>query len=494
MKNLSGTLVLLSGLCLAVAMAEPTYVKPSQKLNEVDSLARMPELRDTALPDSINRPAILPIDAQHWKYEPLEVMPDPSVQVWWQGFNDPVLDSLIAVAVRNNYDIRMAARRMELNNIELKKIKSGYYPVINASAGWTGDRTSAYMANRRGYDSHANYFNLGLEASWEIDVFGRISQQSNAGQANLDISRADYAAAISSLCAQLTGNYINLRVFQAQLEVAQRLSISQQEVLRIAEVRHECTLASGLDVSQAKTVCLATQATVPQLKTSITQTINAIRILTGNNAPGLINSLSEKKPIPVYSMPIDVEITPSLLRRRPDIQAAEQQIAAYAAQIGVAKKDFLPTLSLNASVGTAAHNLGDLFKHDALTYNVQPTLSWTVFSGLSRKYAVAEAKEQMLIGIDEYNLTVQQASAEVDNAIVAYRNSIERIGMLNEVLGESIKSFDFALDQYKQGLSPFLNLINAQIDVLNYNNELVAERGNAQIAVMELYKALGGGW
>ena len=313
-------------------------------------------------------------------------------------------------------------------------------------------------------------------------------------KADMSVYQADYAAALVSLCSQLTEEYIQLRVYQAQLEVARRLSVSQEEVLRIATKRHECTLASGLDVSQARTVCLSTQATVPTLETSVDQTINAIMVLVGESSVQFASQLAVERPIPLYSMPLDVEITPELLRRRPDVQAAEQQLASYAAQIGVAEKDFLPTLSLDASIGVAAHKLGNLFQHDALTYSVSPTLTWTIFSGFSRKYAVAEAKEQMMMGIDSYNLTLQEAASEVDNAIIAYRNSLRRIGLLNEVLAESIKSFDYSLDQYKQGLTVFLNLIDSQIDVLDYNNQLVAERGNAQIAVINLYKALGGGW
>lgn len=340
-------------------------------------------------------------------------------------------------------------------------------------------------------ESTANYFTLGLDASWEVDLFGRIRQQSKVSQTDIAVSRADYASTLVSLCSQLTEDYIQLRVYQAQLDVARRLSKSQQEVVRIATVRHDCELAPGLDVSQARTVLLSTQATIPALRTSVS---NAIMVLTGNPSEQLAATLATVRPIPLYAMPMDADITPELLRRRPDIQAAEQQVAAYAAQTGVAKKDFLPTLTLKASIGNSAHRLSNLFDHDAMTYSVQPTLSWTIFSGLSRKYALAAAKEQMMIGIDNYNFTVQQATAEVDNALVAYRNSIIRIGMLNEVLAESIKSFDFSLDQYKQGLSPFLNLINAQIDVLDYNNQLVAERGNSQIAVINLYKALGGGW
>lgn len=475
---------------------------PQQKISEKfairDSLQSGASLADTLLSDTVGRVYPSAIDTgkdaeELWKYEPAQ-MPNPALQNWWRGFSDPLLDSLISMAVANNYDIRMAARRMDLAKLAIKQAQSAYWPVIAAQAGWNSDRNSAFLGRSKSIAGTDNYFSLGVNASWEIDVFGRVKASTDAAKTDLSIQQADYDAALVSLCSQLADSYLQLRVYQAQLEVANRLSASQQEVLRVAEVRHECQLASGLDVSQAKTVCLSTQATVPALETSVAQSINAILVLTGNENPALASNLRIPRPIPLYSMPVDIDINANLLRRRPDVRAAEMEIASYAAQVGIAKKDFLPKLSLNASIGTAAHRFGDLFKHDALTFSVAPTLSWTIFAGMSRKYAVAQAKEQMMIGIDNYNLTVSQAAAEVDNAVTAYRNSLQRTGLLNAVLEESIKSFDYSMDQYKQGLSSFLNVVDAQINILNYSNQLTQERGATQQSVIQLYKTLGGGW
>lgn len=479
----------------------PSLQSPSRKLGISDTLRCEAMLDDTLRLDSIHRlyPDVCDYTvmnsrrAKEWTYEPMR-MPNPALQNWWQGFSDPLLDSLISMAVNNNYNIRMAMRRMELANLSIKQAESAYWPVISAQAGWITDRNSGFLGRSRAISGSTNYFSLGINASWEIDVFGRVKASADAEKTNLALQQADYDAALVSLCAQLAGSYLQLRVYQAQLDVAHRLSVSQKEVLRVAEVRHECQLASGLDVSQARTVCLNTQASVPALQTSVAQCINAILILTGNESPLLATQLGETRPIPIFSMPPDINIDANLVRRRPDVMAAEMEIAAYAAQLGISKKDFLPRLSLNASIGTEAHRFGDLFSHDALTFSVAPTLSWTIFSGMSRKYAVAEAKVKMMSGIDNYNMAVTQAAAEVDNSVVAYRNSLKRIGLLNAVLEESIKSFDFALDQYKQGLAPFINLVNAQIDILNYSNQLTQERGDAQQSVIQLYKALGGGW
>lgn len=493
MKNLTGT-ILLGVLSIAFAMAETPDLPPSIKLAMIDTSTKKIGAIDTIIADTLCLKAPIVRHRTDWHYESTFMMPDPSLQGWWHGFNDSLLDSLITLAVKNNNDIRMAAHRIDLARLGVRQTRSGYFPTISAQAGRTEERNSAFISRHKGVVTENSYFTVGLAANWEIDIFGRIRKQAEVKNANFEESKANYTAALVSLCSQLTEYYIQLRVYQAQMEVAYRLGISQQEVLRIANVRHECKLASGLDVSQAKSVYLSTQSTIPTLQTEISHCINAISVLLGTSDKEIICRLSQVKPIPIYSMPLDIDITPELLRRRPDVQASEMQVAALAAQIGVSKKAFLPTLSLEAEIGADTHSLKNLFKKEAFTYSVQPVLNWTIFSGMTRRYAVAEAKQQMLIGIDEYNLTVQNAAAEVENALIGYRNSVRRIGMLNELLGESLKSFDFSLDQYKQGLSPFLNVVNAQIDVLNYNNQLVQERGDAQISIMQLYKALGGGW
>lgn len=168
--------MLLAGACALTLAAESPHTKSSERLAMADTLMSLPEMADTLKADTISQ--ILPQEQtlESWKYEAPAEMPDPSVQGWWKGFHDPLLDTLISVAVHNNYDIRMAARRIELNQLGLKSVRSAYFPTIGAEAGWNGSRTSADMGRTRGISTHGNYFNLGLNASWEIDVFGRVYQ------------------------------------------------------------------------------------------------------------------------------------------------------------------------------------------------------------------------------------------------------------------------------------------------------------------------------
>ncbi|MDE6041873.1 MAG: TolC family protein, partial [Muribaculaceae bacterium] len=182
------------------------------------------------------------------------------------------------------------------------------------------------------------------------------------------------------------------------------------------------------------------------------------------------------------------------LRRRPDIIEAENNIEVAAGSLGIAKRDYLPSLSIEASVGTQAHRFGDLFTGPSFTYTVAPTLSWTIFSGFGRNAAMAEAKQNLELQIDNYNLTVLTAVEEVRNALCKYTATLKYIDAIKEVVHSSQESVNLSLDLYKQGLSNFTNVVDAQLNLLSYQNTLISARGDALTALVDLYKALGGGW
>lgn len=204
--------------------------------------------------------------------------------------------------------------------------------------------------------------------------------------------------------------------------------------------------------------------------------------------------LEKVAPLPDYRAIVPIGVPVDLLRRRPDVVAAEYNLAASASALGIAKKEFLPTLTLNGSVGTAAHKIGNLFTNSSFTYTVAPTLSWNVFSGMSRRHNAVAARQQMEMQIDNYNLTVLNAVSEVDGCISTFESAIRTIDMLGQVVEQSRKSLELSLDLYKRGLSPFNNVVNAQLDYLTNQNSLISAHGKALNAQIALYEALGGGW
>lgn len=404
-----------------------------------------------------------------------------------------MLDSLISQGIANNYNISMAMRRIQIARQTLRQAQSGYYPSLSASGGWTKARTSGLTSSRHGSAINASYFDLGVDMNWEIDVFGKITAKAKESKAALSATRAEYDAMMVTVAAKIASAYFRLRTLQAEIGVLNRHISSQKRVLEITQAQFEAGLNSKLDVDQATTTYNSTLATLCTLKSSEIATINTIATLLGVFPADIAESLMRPSTMPDYRQIVAVGVSYELLRRRPDVAEAEATLAQYAAAVGVAKKDFLPTLSLNGSISTQAHNIGDMFKRQSLGYSIAPTLSWSIFEGFSRKAAVESAKQQMLAGIDNYNLTILTAVEETETAMASYTADMEYIDYLTKVVDSAHEALTLSIDLYKQGLTDFINVTNSQITLLQYANEHVEAQGQALADLVALYQALGGG-
>lgn len=418
---------------------------------------------------------------EHWVYSEHFEQTLPTEDAWWRQMDDELLDSLMAEGVARNYDVAMAARRIRLAALALQQTRSAWFPSIGLQAGWSKEKPESD-------------FSLGLQMSWQIDVFGRVASAAKGKKAARNVAAADYAAAMVTLCGNIATSYVELRAAQEQLAVAREHLATQQKVMEITRARFECDLASKLDVEQARSVYESTHASIPQLEVTARAAVNSLALLLAVSPDSLAPRLNRPAGLPPYLQMVQTGVPMDLLRRRPDVVAAEQTLAEYAAAIGVAKKDFLPTLSLDASIGTQNRRLDGLFHSGSYTYTIAPTLSWTVFDGLSRRAALLSARENMEIGIENYNFTLQQAVSETDNAMFSYLRTLEQISALEEAAQAAAESFNLSLDLYKSGLSIFTNVMDAQEDYLNYTNEVITARASALKSLIQLYEALGGGW
>ena len=426
-----------------------------------------------------------------WTFEQQYYQPLPTEDAWWQLFNDPILTQLIERAVKNNFNVAASIKNIQMAQKSIRQTQAAYYPTFSANAGWNKSRESgAAMGN----SANLSYYSLGASMNWEIDVFGRIYENVKAKKAAYNVSRADYDAVMVSLCANLATAYMQLRMYQEELRVAKAHIESQQYVCKITESRFEAQLASMLDVTQAKVVLYETESTLPNIEANVKTMMNSIALLVGEYPGALNDLLTEDAEMPSYLQTVTLGVPQDLLRRRPDIVEAEYGLAEYAAEIGIAKKDFLPTLSLAGSIATEAHDIKDLFGSHSLAYSIAPQLSWTIFDGLARNYAVAEAKLQMESAIDQYNLTVMTAIEEVQNAMINYTAYLDAIELQKKVVEESKKSMDLSLELYRSGLTMFSNVVDGQIDWLTSQNTLITLQGNALTSLIEIYQALGGGW
>ena len=409
---------------------------------------------------------------------------------WWRNFNDTTLDSLIYLGQNNNLNLAQAMRRIEMGRQAIREVKSAYFPRFSAGLGWDRSRSSGYVTSGVAGSTTTSALSLNVDMSWEIDVFGRIRKQMEEQEGAYKATREDYDWMCVTISAEIVSYYMTLRALQQEVIVTRQHIEQQEKVLKITEARFEAGIASMMDVAQAKTVFYSTQASIISLQTQIQTTINSIAVLTGSYPQDMQAMLSQAAPLPSANWTMDMEISPDLLRNRPDVKEAEYTVEEYAAALGVEKKQWLPTLSLTASVGTQAWHIRDMFRKDSYTYSIAPQLSWTIFDGFMRDAQTAAAKEQMMAAVDAYNLALLTAVQEVDNALVSYRQAIKYEKEIEVVLQNAQLAYTLALDRYKQGLDAFINVSDAQITVLQYANELVIAKGNVLTSLVSLQKSL----
>ncbi len=463
-------------LAITVGCFMISYAVPSHDKND-----RPEDVRDT-LPEK-------------WNYIPEMTQDIPeTADVWWKSFNDTTLDSLISLALCNNYNVSMALHRTQMARNTMRQAQSRWYPTVGMTAKWSDKQESGAMSVPFAPATVSRGFEAGLNASWEIDLFGKIADGVKSKRAAYNASRAEYAGTMVSLCAQVASTYFNLRTLQAQLTRAEANAEIQKQTVDIAMSRFKAKSTSKLDVDQAQENYHTTLSSIPKYKYSINAAVNALEVLTGSFSTGLREKLSHPAPLPDCYQLVSAGVPAELLRRRPDIVQAEQQLAMYAAEIGIAKKDFLPTLTIEGGIGTSARNLGDLFTDRSFTYSIAPTLSWTLFDGLSRKYNLANAREQMQFAIDNYNLVVANAFQETDNALASYNFSLMYLDEINNIIRHTNQAASVALDQYRNSLSPMLEVVTEQMNLLSAEQERIATHGKALESLVNLYEALGGGF
>ena len=415
----------------------------------------------------------------------------PSEDNWWKVFNDSTLLRLIALGESNNMDLRAAMQRIEAARRSLNAIRGGYSPTITLNGGYNKSRNSG-DTNGLGRASNTSYFNLGLDFNWEIDLFGRIREQSKQGKAQYLGSRAEYEATMISMASNIADAYINLRLVQARIELALQEIRDQEQMVAITEARYKAGLVSKLDVAQSKTVLFTTQSGLPQLEADEKNAITTLSTLTALPEESIEELTGISAVLPVPSSMVSVYCPADVLRRRPDVAQAEYEVMEYAAQAGIASKDWLPTLTLSGSVGVAAHNIKDLFKSNSFEYNIAPQLSWTVFDGLVRNNRIAEAKANLEAGIDNYKQVALTATNEVATAMRNYSAVLQQIGLLQKVTEQSTESLELAVNRYKQGLDAYVNVMSAQENRISARvNELEA-KASALDALVKIYTAMGG--
>jgi NodT family efflux transporter outer membrane factor (OMF) lipoprotein len=420
---------------------------------------------------------------------------------WWQVFDDPVLNGLIDQAYRENLPLRIAGLRVLEARAQLGIAVGELYPQSQQAFGsleynWTSARApqSVFNQNLKSWQSE-----IGLSASWEIDFWGKFGRAIDSANANWLASIADYDNALVSLMADVANSYISLRTIEKRLDIARRNVETQEGSLKIAEARFRYGSAGELDVEQARTVLNNTLASVPALEAQLRQTKNALSILLGMAPNNLANLLSGPSNISSPPPEVAVGIPADLLRRRPDIRAAEHRAELQCALIGVAKAELYPAFSLSGVFGflssdVGAFQLSDMFQWKSRDILAGPAVRWNIFNygQITNNIRVQDARfQQSLVA---YQNTVLKAQQEVEDALVAFLRALERADLLAKSSVAAKRSFDLAVLQYQEGVKDFTTVLTAQQALLAEQDNLAATLGSISLSLVGVYRALGGGW
>jgi NodT family efflux transporter outer membrane factor (OMF) lipoprotein len=430
---------------------------------------------------------------------------ETDVNQWWIVFNDPVLNDLIDSAYQQNLTLQIAGLRIYEARAQLGIAFGFQYPQTQQGAGSGSlNQISDYAPNSAAADHYYSNYDIGLDAAWELDIWGKFRRAVQTGVANLEASIADYDDVLVSLTAEVARTYIVLRTSEERLAVALENVKIQKRSLEIADVRFKAGAVTELDVSQAQALLNSTEATIPGFKTDIRQAKNALAILLGK-LPGEIDAmLGGPGLIPKIPAKVAVGIPAELLRRRPDIRFAERQLAAQSAQIGFAKADLFPHFSLFGSWGfqTSDHTdyrsnnskFSDLFKKDSIAYSTGAGFNWDLFNygRITNQVRVEDALFQQLAV--NYENTVIRAAQEVEDAMVGFLLSQDTVGYLAGAVKASKRSVDLSMIQYREGLVDYQRVLDTQRDLASRQDRLVFTAGSVGTNLVTLYRSLGGGW
>jgi NodT family efflux transporter outer membrane factor (OMF) lipoprotein len=418
------------------------------------------------------------------------------VSAWWMVFNDSVLNTLVETAYRQNPSLRAAGVRV-LEAQARRGIAIGLlFPQQQEAFGaGTSNQVSENRANRDSLPKHEfDDWQVGFDATWELDLWGRFRRGIEAADAELLASVATYDDVLVSLVAEVARNYTLLRTLEERLEVAKANVEIQQRSFEIAETKFQGGVVTELDSAQAASLLRDTQAQIPGLESDIRQTQNTLCILLGIPPQDLQRLLGGPQLIPTAPAEVAVGIPADLLRRRPDIRQAERVLAAQSAQIGIAKADLFPSFALFGTISVAAEDFDNLFKSSSLENFGGPTFRWAVFNygRIENNIRVQDARFQALIS--DYENTVLQAQGEVENAIAAYLGTQRQVQFLTGSVASANRAVELAEFQYREGAVDYTRVLDTQEFLVAVQDRLVATRGSVVLNLVALYKALGGGW
>jgi multidrug efflux system outer membrane protein len=413
--------------------------------------------------------------------------------VWWEQFQDPAMNELIGIALAENKDVNIAAARVDQFLGRLASTRSPLFPQVSAGLNAQRQRASelSVVPPPAGVSPVGDQYEAALSVSWEIDVFGRLRRQTEAARADLLASEEGRRATILTLVSSVAQSYINLRNLDRQLEIARATTASRAESLRVFRLRFEGGTVSELELTQNQAEYEDSLARIPQFESLIAQQENALSILLGRN-PGDIRRGHELGQLGLPAVPAG--LPSELLARRPDLRQAEQNLISANAQIGAARAQYFPSISLTGLLGSVSSELSDLFSGPAKTWTFAAVASMPIFTGggIAGQVQQAEAVQQQ--ALLQYRKAIQVAFQEVEDALVTFQKSRAQL----EVQGRQVNTLTtyarLARVRYENGYTSYIDVLDAERSLFNAQVSYTQTQNTVYASLVNLYKAMGGGW
>jgi NodT family efflux transporter outer membrane factor (OMF) lipoprotein len=438
----------------------------------------------------------------------LQQPPDP---MWWAVFRDPILTSLERRIAAENLDVQTATIRLAESRFLRGVAAAAEFPSVNGDGKYQRELYSVNgpfiqapvglinllvpgSASGPLVPAPFNEYSMGFDASWELDLWGRVRRQVEAADAQVDQAAEQRRDALISSLAELARDYIQLRGIQMQIRIANENSKVAQDVLARAQERAVNGLGAGVDVANAAAQLKSVRAQIPALEQEESQSINAVSLLL-NQPPGVLRpELGRPKLVPLAPARVPVGIPSELARRRPDIRAAEAQLHAATADIGVAVASFYPTVQLNGTIGFDSLDIRKLWQLNSLQYIAGPSVTLPIFAGGRLKNMLELRQSQQQEAAIQYQKTVMQAWHEVVNALVAYRLEQRRLTQLKLQIEYTRQALALSSQRYSDGIGDFLTVLDAERTLLQAQQQYATSTTNVSLNLVQLFKALGGGW
>ena len=422
---------------------------------------------------------------------------------WWTAFGDSTLDRLIVAASQQNITLRIAGARILEARAQCGIAEGNLFPQQQEATG--GYSRSAMSANTYPFNTLSAFglvlptytydqTQVGFDAAWELDFWGRFRRAIEAADAHLDAQVAGYDDVLVMLQAELAASYIQMRAFEERLLLARKNVELQTQTLKLATLRYNGGLVSELDVQQATSNLAVTESLIPNLETGHRRMQNRVCVLLGQPPYALDQMVNSPGTIPVPPPQVIVGIPADLLCRRPDIRRAERMAAVQSAQIGIAESEFYPHIAITGSIGVQAEQLNQLFTPQSLAGSIGPGFRWNIlnYGRITNNVRAENAKfQQALLA---YCDTVLRADEEVENGIVGYLREQDRVKSLEKSARAAARAVEIAMLQYEKGVIYYQPLLDSQRVLVQQQDAMAESRGLVAIDLVAIYKALGGGW